>query len=425
MNKKIKNPMLFILILLMSGCPISKEKNKQHTIVQEIIEPVIETHDIFIPKGGNLFTEMTNIGLSPQQIIEITLVFGDNVDFRMVHPNDHFQIILDPKTKEVLEFTFLPDIVTTHRIIRNKETNAYEYLLDEKEIEKKMLVVEGVLYTTLDQAMNDHNVDPVVKYAVSNALSSKVNFSAYARVGDTFKIMYEERYYQGERVPGSRLYYVSYSGRSTGFHEGFRYEEGDDKSAFNGMYTPQGNAMLVAPYRLPLDRIHVTSPFGNRFHPVTRQWRLHTGVDYRGATGTPVYAVSSGRVIMARRNGGFGNTVEILHENGYVTQYAHLHRIRVKEGQRVSMGSVVGTVGSTGVSTGPHLHFGLRVNGKWINPTNLRMASATKLQGKRLDNYKKQIQEIKSMIIKTENEPLSPYDMTLFEKHRRANAKTL
>ncbi|MCK9329549.1 MAG: M23 family metallopeptidase [Candidatus Cloacimonetes bacterium] len=423
MNIKIKILILVLVSISLTACPLSKGKNNQQTIAQEIVKPKYELHEIYIPKGGSLFSEMTSVGLTPQQIIEITLVFGDNVDFRMVQPNDHFQVLIDPVTNEVMEFNYIQDIVTTHKLVRDIEAQTYNYILDEKEFDKKMLIVEGVLYTTLEQALNDHNVEPVVKYAVMNALSSKVNFSAYARIGDTFKIMYEERYFQGIRVPGSRLYYISYNGKSTGFHEGYRYDEGDDKSAYNGMYTPLGHAMLVAPYRLPLDRIHVTSPYGNRFHPITRKWRMHSGVDYRGATGTPVYAVSSGRVILARKNGGFGNTVEVLHENGYVTQYAHLHRIRVKHGQRVSMGSVVGTVGSTGASTGPHLHFGLRINGRYVNPGNLKMASATKLKGNRLEKYKKQISEIKTLIINTENEPDSPYDMTLFEKYRRANAK--
>lgn len=412
---------LLLCILVLTACPLTKETSAPQVIVQE---PLYNTHDIFIPKGGSLFAEMTRLGLTPVQIIELTLIFGDNVDFRSVQPDDHFQLIIDPKNQQVMEFNYIQDIVTTHRIIYNIEKESYEYLLDQKEVETRMLVVEGVVYTTLDQALNDNNVEPVVKYAVANALSSRINFSAHTRVGDTFKIMYEQRLYQGEPVPGARLYYISYNGRATGFHEGFRYQENDEKSAFNGMYTPQGLAMLVASYRLPLDRIHVTSPFGNRFHPVTRQWRMHTGVDYRGATGTPVYAVADGRVIMARSNGGFGNTVEIQHENGYITQYAHLHRISVRHGQRVNKGTVVGTVGSTGVSTGPHLHFGLRVNGRWINPSNLRMAAATRLQGNRLDEFKKQINSIKKTVVQIENEPVSPYEMTVFERYRRANAKS-
>ena len=418
--KKYFNFIILIICFFISACPLTKEQNIPQTIVQETH---YQTHEIYIPKGGSLFSEMTKIGLTPQQIIELTLVFGDNVDFRSVQPDDHFQLVIDPDTKNVIEFNYLPDIVTTHKIVRNQENNKYEYQLEEKEITKKMIVIEGVVYTTLDRALSDNNVDNVVRHAVTNALSSRINFSAYTRAGDTFKVMYEERYYEGTKIPGSRLYYASYSGRATGFHEGFRYTEQDDKSAFNGMYTPQGAAMLIANYRLPLDRIHVTSPFGNRFHPITGQWRMHTGVDYRGSTGTPVYAVANGRVVLAGRNGGFGNTVEIQHENAYITQYAHLHRIHVRNGQRVSKGTVVGTVGSTGVSTGPHLHFGLRVNGRWVNPSNLRMASATQLQGKRLEDLKKQIPEIRNALHKIENEPLSPFDMTSFERHRRANAK--
>jgi murein DD-endopeptidase MepM/ murein hydrolase activator NlpD len=381
------------------------------------------THEIFIPRGGSLFSEMTKVGLTPQQIVELTLVFGDNVDFRSVQPNDHFRLIIDPETNSVVEFNYLPDIVTTHRIIRNPETNTYHYVFEEQEITTRTLIVEGVVYTTLDQALINSNVDPVVRHAVVNALSSRVNFSAHTRAGDTFKIMYSERHFNGIRVPGSRLYYMQYNGRAAGMHEGFRYVAEDGRTAFNGFYTPTGIAMTTAQFRLPLDRIHVSSPYGNRFHPVTRQWRMHTGVDYRAPLGTPVYSVSSGRVIKAGRDGGWGNVVEIQHENNFVTQYAHLNRIQVRQGQNVNRGTVIGTVGSTGVSTGAHLHFGLRVNGRWQNPSNLRMVAAIRLEGRRLDEFRRQILEIRNNINRLENEPLSPFEMTVNERHRRSHAR--
>ena len=417
---KLQTPNSYLIplvaCLLLFSC-----KKDINDIPQQIIEHNIESekHDIFIPAGGNLSSELTKLGLTPVQIVELTQVFGNNVDFRTVQPNDHFQLVIATETKTVLEFNYLPDIVTTHKIVRNLETEEYEYIFEEKELTRRMVIIEGVVYTTFVQSMADNNVDAVVRYAVANALSSRINFSAHARVGDSYKILYEERLFEDRRVPGSKLYYMFYNGRNTGFHEGFRYEEDDERSVFNGIYTEQGVAMVTADYRHPLDRMHVTSPFGNRFHPITRRWQMHNGIDYRGSTGTNVYAVQAGTVIMARVNGGYGNTVEIQHANNYVTQYAHLHRIRVRQGQRISRGTVVGTVGSTGFSTGPHLHFGLRVNGRWVNPSQLRMVSAIRLEGNKLTEFNKQITDIKEKLHKVENEAVSPFEMTPNERYRR------
>ena len=424
---KINIVRLFLLCILSSfillSCP-KKEDKVELVSMEESLNPHIEQYDIYIPRNGNVFDEMTKIGLSPQQIIELTYIFGNNVDFRGVQPNDHFQVIIDLDTKTVLEFAFLPNIITTHRIVRDIETESYIYILDEKEIITRMKVIEGVVYTTLDRALIDAQIETNVRTAASNALQSRINFSSHTNVGDTFKIMYEERYFEDQAVPGSRLYYVSYNGRRTGFHEGFRYLEPDPASAFSGMYTPSGQSMLIANFRWPLDRIHVTSPFGMRFHPISKKRTMHNGIDYRGATGTPVYAVAAGRVIKAGWNGGFGNTVEIQHDNNYITQYAHLNSIRVKNGARVVAGNVVGNVGSTGYSTGPHLHFGLKISGKWTNPANLRMAATTQLSSPKLDEFKKQIKEIRETLEQMENQgTTSPFEMTINEKYRRDNAR--
>ena len=131
---------------------------------------------------------------------------------------------------------------------------------------------------------------------------------------------------------------------------------------------PSGEAPVVFanPLRIPLV---VTSKYGYRPHPVTHRRQFHEGIDFRAATGTPVYASRAGKVIFAGRKGGYGKTVGIEHEDDFTTWYGHLSRIRVKVGQSVSQGKVIGLSGNTGISTGPHLHFEIRYKGRSEKPT--------------------------------------------------------
>jgi len=123
-----------------------------------------------------------------------------------------------------------------------------------------------------------------------------------------------------------------------------------------------------AQYKAPLDRLIVSSPFGMRMHPIKKIMLNHNGIDFRASTGTPVYAVSSGVVFNARNEArGYGLVVRIRHDNGNVSLYAHLSSMNVRNGERVKQGDVIGLVGSTGASTGPHLHFGYRVNNVWVD----------------------------------------------------------
>ena len=389
---------LIVFLLLFSCC--KKKSPKADTSVTEDLRQVIKyrTEDIYIPQGGNLFTEMIKKGLTPQQIIDLTLIFGDNVDFRTVQPNDHFQLVFVEETNELSEFNYQENIFTIHRIIRDDDNNLFRYAKEEKITTKRILLLNGEVLTTFIQSLNTQNIDDDLRYAAANALGSRINFAAHTRSGDTYTILYEERTLEGSRVPGSKLLYAAYQGKQTGFHEGFRYTAAEPQSVFNGMYTSQGQSMLIANFRWPLDRIHVSSGYGNRFHPIYRKWQMHYGVDYKGASGTPVYAVAAGQVISAGWDSGFGNVIEVRHDGNYTTQYAHLSKINVRRQQYVSKGAIIGAVGSTGLSTGPHLHFGLRLNGRWSNPANLRMAAATKLEGTRLADFQDQIKEIKAIL---------------------------
>ncbi|MEL6919980.1 MAG: M23 family metallopeptidase [Pseudomonadota bacterium] len=125
----------------------------------------------------------------------------------------------------------------------------------------------------------------------------------------------------------------------------------------------------------------ITSKFGNRRDPILGKSAFHAGIDFRTPTGTPIVATAGGKIVKAGRHGGYGNLVEIKHENGLATRYAHLSRISVKKGQRVEAGVKIGAAGSTGRSTGPHLHYEVRRGSKAVNPMNYLSA------GKRLSSY--------------------------------------
>lgn len=148
-------------------------------------------------------------------------------------------------------------------------------------------------------------------------------------------------------------------------------------------YNEKGNVLVQKYMGKPLNHIRITSHFTNRrYHPVLKRWKAHLGTDFGARRGTPILAAADGRVIYSGWMNGYGNVIKIRHKDNYVTLYAHQSRLKAKSGERVSQGDVIGYVGSTGRSTGPHLHFGLYKNGRAINPMRLVKFSTDGLAGR-------------------------------------------
>ncbi|PJI41099.1 M23 family metallopeptidase, partial [Ferrovibrio sp.] len=154
-------------------------------------------------------------------------------------------------------------------------------------------------------------------------------------------------------------------------------------------FTPAGSSVRKALLRTPIDGARLTSGFGLRRHPILGYSLMHKGVDFGAQTGTPIQAAGDGVVETAGWHGGYGQYVRIKHGNGYATAYAHMSRIGVKNGQRVRQGQVIGAVGTTGRSTGPHLHYEVMQNGKQISPTGVRFPSGRKLEGREFERFRR------------------------------------
>jgi murein DD-endopeptidase MepM/ murein hydrolase activator NlpD len=149
--------------------------------------------------------------------------------------------------------------------------------------------------------------------------------------------------------------------------------------------------------RTPIDKARLSSGFGMRFHPILGYSRMHQGIDFAAPTGTPVLASAGGRVVKAGWSGGYGNVVQIDHGRGTVTRYAHLSRINVKEGQQVAQGHRIGAVGSTGMSTGPHLHYEVWMNGKPVNPRQAQFQSEPGVDPGELPRFRSEMARLKAI----------------------------
>lgn len=235
-----------------------------------------------------------------------------------------------------------------------------------------------------------------------------------ARPGDKFRILLEEEFYQDSIWINGKVVYAEFDGRVVGHHEAFKYEDPDPKSTFNAHYTESGDALIFDGLRYPLDRLHITSPFGTRIHPITGQRKTHHGIDYGSPSGTPIYAVAEGVVTVSGYDEYSGNKVAIRHRDNSESWYMHMSARGVGVGARVAARQVIGRVGSTGRSTGPHLHLGFKnEKGAWINPASKTMIAAPKLTGERLARLQKEVAEIRQQI-----------DLTLAAPAVKANDST-
>ncbi|WP_230409037.1 peptidoglycan DD-metalloendopeptidase family protein [Zooshikella harenae] len=296
------------------------------------------------------------------------------------------------------------------RFVRNKlESILFTATTDSYHAEKIKLkpnvrakVVSGKINHSLFLAGRKAGLSHKMTMQLANIFAWDVDFALDIRKGDSFKVVYEEKYLEGEKIGEGNILAAEFNNRG----EAFTAINYTDSDGANDFYSPEGRSMRKAFIRTPVEFSRISSRFSlGRKHPVLNRIRAHKGVDYAAPRGTPIRAAGKGKVIFAGRKGGYGKVVILQHGEQYSTLYAHMNRIGkgIRVGLRVKQGDVIGAVGSTGLATGPHLHYEFRVSGVHKDPLKVKLPKAMPIARKELANFKQQAKSMLSLLKNAEN----------------------
>lgn len=261
------------------------------------------------------------------------------------------------------------------------------------ELDTRIHMKSGVINSSLFAATDNAGIPNNIAMQLTEIFASEIDFYRDLRQGDRFTVVYETFSNNGKRTRSGRVLAVEFVNKEKS-HQAiyFRSSNGAD-----GYYTPEGESLRKAFLLSPLTFSRVSSGFTNaRFHPILKEWRAHRGIDYAAPTGTPVKATSSGIVAFSGSQKGYGNLVVLKHNGKYETAYGHLSRFAsgLSKGKRVNQGDVIGYVGSTGMATGPHLHYELRVDGVQRDPTKVVLPTAPPIAKRDLSAFQKETQSL-------------------------------
>jgi len=345
--------------------PVVAAKLKKVLSIEEEFPHVIKRN---IP----LYSYLSELGVSPIDIIEMVKASKPKKDLSRLTPGTRFQVVqTQDKTLKEIQVRFS----AVEKLDVKKIENKWTAVIIKELVDIQPVSFVGKVENSLWESALDAKMDPYLIVAMSEIFGWEVDFSREVRLGDKWRITAERKLVKGVHVGWGSVLAAEYinSGES---HKAvlFRHD-GEDV----GYYTPQGDSLRKMFLKSPLRFGRVTSRFNKRrFHPKLKRIRPHNGVDYGAPIGTPVRAVADGKVTFSRYNGGGGNTLKLRHNSKYKTAYKHLSRFGkgIRPGVRVKQGQVVAYVGNTGLSTGPHLHYEFFINNRFVDPLKQSFPSA-------------------------------------------------
>ncbi len=295
---------------------------------------------------------------------------GDTFGFDLNEAGEFLAMRADLDDERWLIVEQAEDGLTTHVEYRDLETRVVE--------------ATGIISSSLFNAAAAAGLSDNMTMRLANIFGWDIDFALDIRSGDRFALVYEEIWRDGEFLRDGTILAARFVNRGESF-EAIRFDAGDGPDYF----APDGRPMRRAFLRAPLNFTRVTSNFNpRRFHPITQRRQPHNGTDYGAPTGTPVWAAGDGRVIRSAYNNANGNYIFIQHGNNIVTRYLHLNRRHVRVGARVRQGETIGTVGMTGMATGPHLHYEFLVDGVHRNPRTVELPDAEPLPAEQMDAFR-------------------------------------
>jgi murein DD-endopeptidase MepM/ murein hydrolase activator NlpD len=247
-----------------------------------------------------------------------------------------------------------------------------------KPVEKRINFSAGQIKSSLFEAGKEAGLSDALVMEMAGIFGWDIDFALDIRQGDHFSILYEEQFIDGKKYQTSTVLAAEFTTQGKTF-KAIRFT---DKSGRTNYYTPEGLSMRKTFLRSPLDFRRISSRFGKRKHPVLNRMRLHKGVDYAARRGTPIRSSGDGKIIFKGRKGGYGRVVIVQHGSRYQTLYAHMNGYKrgIRVGKYVKQGQTIGFVGSSGRTTGPHLHYEFRVNGTHRNPLTVKLPSAAPIK---------------------------------------------
>lgn len=333
------------------------------------VEPALEWTEQRVSTGDNLSTMFSRANLSAVDVYQVSSS-ADGKLLLNLYPGELLRFGLD--TEGQLQELHHVQTKLVSRIF-TREGKSYSSKQRILEPDTLLNYREGVIKDSLYMSGLDADLPDKLIMELANIFAWDIDFVFDIRSGDSFSLLFEEHFLEGEKLDVGDIVAASFTNRGKTY-QAVRYT---DQQGNTNYYTPEGLSMRKAFLRTPLDIFRISSGFNlRRKHPIHKKIKAHRGVDYAAPRGTPVYAAGDGKVIAAGYSKPNGNYVFIQHGQTYITKYLHLNKKKVRRGQTVRQRQLIGTVGSTGYATGPHLHYEFLVNGVHRNPRTVKLPKA-------------------------------------------------
>ncbi len=346
-----------------------------------------------LASGDTLTKALSHLGVDADQSREVLAALAGVFDFRKAKAGD--ELLLTFEGQALISMVYRTPPLDEWRAARDGD----RWVAQKREIqvEKKVVRVDVPIESSLYVSLQKTGADPELAVSLADVFAWDVDFYTDTQNGDEVRALVEEYVANGKVVRYGDVLGAEYVGKTVGDKKIFRYL---DPSGEVSYFNPDGSSARKTFLKSPLKYAHITSKFGMRMHPLLGYTGMHQGIDFGAAPGTPVWAVGDGTVSWAGMKGPNGNMVCIKHKNGLESCYCHLQGYGegIKTGVRVAQKKVIGYVGTTGLSTGPHLHYALKRNGNFLNPLSVKFPPSDPVPQNLLADFHNQIDPVSAQL---------------------------
>ena len=372
-------------------------------ITAETPLPKLEKIALKVKSGDNLSLLFKRAGLSDREMMNFIAQAENANKLESIRPDHALEFYLNEE-QQIERLTYRQNKLNSFTYSRDGKS--YHFSEEQRQPDVQRASREGTIDSSLYLAGQATHMDDKLIMELAEIFGWDIDFALDIRKGDSFKVLYEELFLDGEKLGNGAILSAEFVNQKQRF-QAVRYVHNDGRVEY---YTPEGKNMRKAFLRAPLDFRRISSSFNpSRLHPITKTVKPHRGIDYAAKTGTPIWSSGDGRVIASSYSKYNGNYVVIQHGNNIQTKYLHLHKRSVKKGQKVRQKQIIGTLGSTGYATGPHLHYEFLLNGVHRNPRTIvqKLPKAESISTELKQDFEQQTRPLIAELIQESNTELA------------------